>query len=455
MTEATAASSASARSARSAKESAFLSEVARLATSARTWDELMRTIIDRATAAVGAEVCSLYLLDRDGGGVTLAATNGLDREQVGVARLPLGVGITGRVAASRTPIVSTDVSRDSRFAWLQGLDEPRLTSMCSVPLIWNDAVVGVLNVQTVRRRDFRREDVRFLETLAALLAGIVEKGRLQREAEVQVESLRAIDEARARLATVVTHELRTPLAVVRGCLELIGRATEPGEAERWEAEALRQVDRLDSMVDSILASLRVLAEEPPPLEPLDVAAVVESTVGSLKAILRLHRLKQTFSERPLMAVGSAELLSRIVEYLLENGAKYAPPGGRILIDGRRVGGRVRLTVTDDGPGIPPEAWDRIFEPFVRADESGRGAGIGLFAARHLARQLGGDLALTSREAGARNGETESDQASQFVLELPAAHGPAGRAGKRSRAEGPAKRPTRGRRESSAHQNAST
>ncbi|HYX11486.1 MAG TPA: GAF domain-containing protein, partial [Candidatus Acidoferrum sp.] len=185
MTEATAASSASARSARSAKESAFLSEVARLATSARTWDELMRTIIDRATAAVGAEVCSLYLLDRDGGGVTLAATNGLDREQVGVARLPLGVGITGRVAASRTPIVSTDVSRDSRFAWLQGLDEPRLTSMCSVPLIWNDAVVGVLNVQTVRRRDFRREDVRFLETLAALLAGIVEKGRLQREAEVQ------------------------------------------------------------------------------------------------------------------------------------------------------------------------------------------------------------------------------------------------------------------------------
>ena len=112
----------------------------------------MRTIIDRATAAAGAEVCSVYLVDRDGSGVTLAATNGLDRDQIGVARLPMGVGITGRAAQTRRPQVSLNVRRDRRFAWLQGLDEPRLTSMCSVPLLWNDAVVGVLNVQTVRRR---------------------------------------------------------------------------------------------------------------------------------------------------------------------------------------------------------------------------------------------------------------------------------------------------------------
>jgi signal transduction histidine kinase len=405
------------------RESAFLGEVARLATSARTWDELMRTIIERTTAALRTEVCSVYLLDRDGSGVTLAATNGLDREQVGVARLPLGVGITGRVAATRSPIVSADVSRDARFAWLQGVDEPRLTSMCSVPLIWNDAVVGVLNVQTVRRRLFRKADVRFLETLAALLAGIVEKGRLQREAEAQLESLRAIDEARARLTTIVTHELRTPLAVVRGCLELIGRSTEPGEAARWEAEAQRQVDRLDTMVDSILASLRVLAEEPPKVGAVDVVAVVEGTVGSLAAILRLHRLKTTFRERPLNAVGSADLLSRVLEYLLENGAKYAPPGGRIVLTGRRDGGRVLLEVTDDGPGIPSEWRDRIFEPFVRADDSSRGAGVGLFAARHLARSMGGELRVEDRPSAG----------SRFVLELAAAHGPVSRRSRRAAA----------------------
>ena len=83
------------RDARRLAELTFLEEVARLATSARTWDELMRTIIDRATAAADAEVCSVYLVDRDGSGLTLAATNGLDRDQIGVARLPMGSGSPG------------------------------------------------------------------------------------------------------------------------------------------------------------------------------------------------------------------------------------------------------------------------------------------------------------------------------------------------------------------------
>jgi K+-sensing histidine kinase KdpD len=408
------------RDARRLAELTFLEEVARLATSARTWDELMWTIIDRATAAADTEVCSVYLVDRDGSGVTLAATNGLDRDQVGVARLPMGSGITGRVAQSRQPLVSLNVRRDRRFAWLQGLDEPRLTSMCSVPLIWNDTVVGVLNVQTVRRRVFRRSDVRFLETLAVLLAGIVEKGRLQAEAEAQVDSLRAIDAARASLVTIVSHELRTPLAVVRASLELIGAANvgaNPGanveETAHWEAEALRQVDRLDSMVDSILASLRVLREEPQRLEPIDVAAVVDSIFDRLGSILRRHQLEANFEERPLMAVGSLDLLGRVLEYLLENATKYAPVAGRIQVFGWRDGGRVLLAVTDDGPGIPAEWRERIFEPFVRRDDSPRGAGIGLFAARHLARAMNAELRLEDRiPAG-----------SQFVLELAASHGP--------------------------------
>src|SRR3990172_2542154 len=144
--------------ARRMAELEFLAEVARLVGSARTWDELMGTIVDRATAAAEAEVCSLYLLDRDGLAVTLAATNGLDPEQIGVARLPLGVGITGIVAKTRKPTTS-------------------------------------INVQTERRRQFTRQDVAFLEALAGLLAGFVERNRLQREAEAQLESLRAIDEA--------------------------------------------------------------------------------------------------------------------------------------------------------------------------------------------------------------------------------------------------------------------
>jgi K+-sensing histidine kinase KdpD len=409
---------ASASAARRLAELEFLAEVARLVGSARTWDELMGTIVDRATAAAQAEVCSLYLLDRDGMGVTLAATNGLDPEQVGRARLPLGVGLTGRVAKSRRPMTSRNVHRDARFHWIRDVDELRFTSMCSVPLIWNDQVVGVLNVQTVRERVFTRRDVAFLETLAALMAGTVERNRLQREAEAQVEGLRAIDEARAHLVAVVTHALRTPLAVVRAYVELLGSAArrrdvvdqQASPASEWEQSALEQVERLDQAIDSILASLRVL--QPPTTAPvqLDVADVVDETTRELAPIFRRHRLATSFLERPLLAVAAADPLRRLLGYLLENASKYAPQNGTIDIYGWRKDERVYVAITDDGPGIPLDWRERIFEPFVRLDDSPRGAGIGLFAARHIARAMGGELRAEERQP----------RGSQFVLELPAA-----------------------------------
>ena len=372
----------------------------------------MGTIVERATVAADADVCSLYLMDRDGSGVTLAATNGLDPESVGVARLPLGVGITGRVAQTRRPTTSVNVHRDRRWHFIRGVDQLRFTSMCSVPLIWHDQVVGVLNVQTARRRQFTRRDVSFLETLAGLLAGTVERNRLQREAEAQVESMRAIDEARAHLVAVVTHALRTPLAVVRAYVELLGGAArESGSAEAadWERLALEQVERLDRTVDSILGSLRVLRPDTSPAVQLDLCGVVDEVARELAPLFRRHRLATSFLERPLMAVAADEPLRRLLGYLLENAAKYAPQDGTIDIYGWRSDGRAHLAITDDGPGIPPDWRERIFEPFVRLDESPRGAGIGLFAARHLARSMGGDLRAEERQP----------RGSQFVLELPA------------------------------------
>jgi len=393
-----------------AEEIGFLAEVAHLAATARTWDELMGTVIDRAKAAARADVCSLYLTDRDGSGVTLAATNGLDQEAVGVARLAMGQGITGIAAQTRTAVVSADVHRDPRFAWIRGLDQARFTSMCSVPLVWDEQVVGVLNVQTVEPREFSPASLSFLETLAGLLAALVEKSRLHSEAQAQIESLRAIDEARAKLVAVVTHALRTPLAVVRAYVELLGgqaRQTGDEEAATWEREALAQVDRIDQTVDSILESLRVMPSPPAALLPVDLGAVVTEVTGELRPMLRSHELVVTIRDQPLVAMASGPLLHRLLGYLLENAAKYAPASGRIDIYGWREGDRANLAVTDDGPGIP-EAWrERIFEPFVRLDDSPRGAGIGLFAARHLARSMDGDLSVEPREPFG----------SQFVLDL--------------------------------------
>ena len=111
---------------------------------------------------------------------------------------------------------------------MRGFDIEALTGMLSVPLVWHDEVVGVLNVQTRDTRQFDDGEIAFLQTIAALLAGIVEKGRLTAEVEARLAELTALDAARSELLSVVTHELRTPLSVVRVYVDLLGEAAAAG-----------------------------------------------------------------------------------------------------------------------------------------------------------------------------------------------------------------------------------
>ena len=399
-----------------------LHEFLRVATTTRTWEELLETVVDGTRDALGASVTSLYLLDRDGINLRLAATNGLDRHLIGRVVVPFGEGITGRVAATREPMVLADVRDDSRFLWVRGLDQRRFVhSMLSVPLTWRDQVVGVLNVQTETHREFSAHDVAQLSAIADLLAGIVEKGRLQREAEAQVEQLVALDQARSELIALVTHELRTPLAVVRAYTDLLSE--EPALENRssrdprrratraaWHAGTLEQIERLDRLVDSILSSVRVVPDQPAEPVPLDLAAVVGELVTELDPILHRHRATIVGSQR-LHVLADPARFRQVMEHLLENAVKYAPPDTRVEIAWALFEGVARVSITDEGPGIPAEWRERIFEPYARRETStARGSGIGLYAARRLAASMGGRLWC---EPGATGGAC-------FVLALPAA-----------------------------------
>ena len=390
----------------------FLAEVAHLVATARTWEELMDTVIERTKAAARADVCSLYLTDRDGSGLTLAATNGLDQHAVGVARLEMGTGITGIAAESRTTITSPDVNSDERFAWIRGVDQARFTSMCSVPLVWDEEVIGVLNVQTVEPQEFTSGRIGFLEALAGLLAGMVEKSRLHAEAEAQIESLRAIDEARANLIAVVTHSLRTPLAVVRAYVELLGS----GGRRPTAAAGCRGLGTGGPGPGRSHRRDRRFHPREPARAAQPAAPSWRRSIWAwrsprsrteLRPMFRRHTLATDFKDEPLVAIASFELLRRLLGYLLENASKYAPEAGTIDIYGWRDDENAYVAVTDDGPGIPEPWHESIFEPFVRLDDSPRGAGIGLFAARHLARSMGGELTVEPREP----------YGSQFVLRL--------------------------------------
>jgi signal transduction histidine kinase len=401
------------------RELAFLHEIAQLATLARDWDELMRTIVDRTTVAMDVQVCSFYMSDREQTRLTLAATNGLDRTQVGKVSLAFGNGITGRVAAGREPIAVDDVTRDPRFSWVRGFDIEGLTAMLSVPLVWHDSIVGVLNAQASEPRRFRSGDVVFLQTIGALLAGIIEKGRLQAEVEARLVQLTALDAARAELLSVVTHELRTPLSVVRVYLDLLGDAartnaqgSNPEAVEGWQSAALDQVSRLDRLVDSILASVRGEGLTGLSRAPFEAVEAVAETVETLRLLLRPHPIRWDRPGDRLVAIGDEARFRQVLEQLLENESKYAPGAEGVSIGVWRLGEEVHVYVTDDGPGVPIEDWESVFEPFVRIEGRGRsrGSGIGLFAARRLMDAMGGRIYLEPNGFGG----------SRFVVALPAA-----------------------------------
>jgi signal transduction histidine kinase len=420
--ETEAATPVEAASERKLRELSFLHEFTKLLTTARNWDELMRTIVDRTTDALDVEVCSVYLMERHGARLRLAATNGLDRDQIGRVTMALGEGLTGRAAEIGQPVASRDVRLDPRFKWVPGFDQSQFTSMLSVPLPWNDTIVGVINVQAIETRTFTSEEVEFLVTIGALLGGVVEKGRLQAEAEEQLQTLTALDGARAELLAVVTHELRTPLAVVRAYVDLLADASmdaiaaaeradtassrnavpapERGQVEEWRSQAIAQVTRLDRLVDSILASVRGeglaagLARV-----PFDIARAVNDTITEMTPLLRGHPMRRTGTWEALIGVGDEGRFRQVLEHLLENEAKYSLEGGAVSVGVLPHDEEIHIYVTDDGPGIPEPEWESVFEAYVRTATRPRGSGIGLYAARRLMDAMGGRVWLESNGYG--------------------------------------------------------
>ena len=155
---------------------------------------------------------------------------------------------------------------------------------------------------------------------------------------------------------------------------------------------------------------RIVPDQPATLTAVDVGGLVADVLGGLSPILAHHRLEVLPGPR-LHVLTDPPRLRQIVEHLVENAVKYAPPETAITIDWRMVEGHVRLGITDEGPGIPSEWRDRIFEPYARRDtQTARGSGIGLYAAKRLAESMSAKLWCEPAEPhGAR-----------FVVALPAA-----------------------------------
>jgi signal transduction histidine kinase len=205
-----------------------------------------------------------------------------------------------------------------------------------------------------------------------------------------------------------SHELRTPLTSVLANLELLSEELAGEQADTAHA-ALRSTRRMRRLVGDLLLLARADAKRTQPQKPTDLAAVLVEAAGELEPVAEGHDL--SVEAEPAIVSGTRDDLHRLTLNLLENAIRHTPPGTHIRASTAALDGTAVLTVEDDGPGIPPELEQRVFERFVRGARDGRrGSGLGLAIVRAVVEAHGGAVRLERPEVGS---------GTRFVIRLPA------------------------------------
>jgi two-component system heavy metal sensor histidine kinase CusS len=194
-------------------------------------------------------------------------------------------------------------------------------------------------------------------------------GRLERSSEWHREIIRDLG-----------HDLRTPLATMRAAVEMaLWTERRPEQYRAALASTLEEIERLTLISDalSLLAKLES-GDLKPVLAPTDVRTVAGQAVDRARERVGGHEIRFTPPAEPLLATLDARLLGMVLDQLLDNARRHTPSGTRVDVAVAAQNGQVRLTVEDDGPGVPAEMMDRLFNHFYRVDPArGRQSGMGL------------------------------------------------------------------------------
>jgi two-component system sensor histidine kinase KdpD len=257
------------------------------------------------------------------------------------------------------------------------------------------------------------EDLGLFEAAAGQIAVTLERAKLDEQvARARTEAER--DQARAALFSSVTHDLRTPLASIKaGVTSLLQQEVPMSQSQREEllSTVLEETDRLNRLVGNLLDLARVRAGALTPAKELTAMdEVVESVLHRMEATLRGVRVRTILRDAPELPVDPVQV-DQVLTNILENAARYSPPGGEVLVTVSPWHGAVQVRVSDQGPGVPPEDRERIFEAFYRGGAAtGAGSGLGLAIARAIVLGHGGRIWVE----GAPGGGTA------VVFELPVA-----------------------------------
>ena len=336
----------------------------------------------------------------------IRAAAGLQDKWRQAAKLKLGEGISGQVAATAQPIYVPDARSLPDFIFF----DPVVRALLVVPMMVKDRVIGTLAIDQAVPGAFTQDDERLLAIAAAQAAVAIENAQLYaalkeraNKLEQAYRELQEIDRLKDELVQNVSHELRTPLTFIKGYVELL-MEQEMGPLTETQREALsivtEKTNALTRLVSDIIFLQQVEREslDLAPHNMRDVASLAlhscEIASGSAGITLRLEAPPDL---NPILI--DRDRISQVFDNLLGNAIKFSPRGGTITIAVEDFGDRLRMSVADTGVGIPADKLIKIFDRFYQVDGSATrrfgGAGLGLAIAKRIVEAHGGEIWVES------------------------------------------------------------
>jgi PAS domain S-box-containing protein len=287
-------------------------------------------------------------------------------------------------------------------------------SILFLPLVAREQrIAGFMGLEARRQRCWwSDESIGLMRTVGELVVGAVERcaaeGALARtaaELERRNDELERSNKELEQFASIVSHDLKSPLQVVRGFVELLGRLAEsnpesPPEVETYVGAALRGAARMDRLIDDLLAYSRA-GQRPAELVPIRLRDTMNEVLADSAATIADADAKITVGELPTVR-GDSTQLRQLLQNLVMNAIKFRRPDVPVVVSitGRDVGDAWQIDVTDNGIGIGPEHREEIFAMFTRLGHGDRpGSGIGLAICARVVANHGGTIWVTDGDDG--------------------------------------------------------
>ncbi|MBA3948046.1 MAG: DUF4118 domain-containing protein [Herpetosiphonaceae bacterium] len=279
-------------------------------------------------------------------------------------------------------------------------------NVMSAPLIAGGKVLGELKVWTDDVQPMAEHEFRpLLKTLATQAALAVERTRLV-DAALQTRMLRESERLKGALLSSVSHDLRTPLAIIKGSASDMldpSMPLDPLAVRSTLTTITAEADRMNRLVRNLLEMSRLEAGAVlRSREPVVLNDIVAAVVARLGPLLAGHHVNVSMPAGLPDVLADPMQIDLVLTNMLENAAKYAPGGTPIEIGAVQAGVQIALWVGDRGPGFPPGTEQRVFEKFYRASArtgSTSGSGLGLAIARGIIEAHGGTIAASTRPDG--------------------------------------------------------